>query len=466
MNPEGNERIELRPQEGPQERFAACEADIALYGGAAGGGKSFALLMEPLYHTGNPDFGAVIFRRTCPEITNEGGLWDESFKLYPKVGADPRMVDLSWRFPSGASVSFGHIQREADVLKWHSSQIALIEFDELTTFTEHQFFYMLSRNRSTCGVRPYIRAGCNPDAASWVARLVEWYIDPTTGMPIPERAGKLRWFVRDGETLRWADSKDELLKSYPDLLPKSFTFIPARLEDNRIQCERDPAYRANLMALPRVERERLLRGNWLISAAEGEWPAEYFGRHLWFADWPPHEERQMCVIAWDPSKGSDSKYGDYSAFTILNRYAAQNQHGYALHADAVGSQRWPVEEAVDVAIDLMEEWKPDAFVVEVNQFQSLVHSILKARAKELQFMLPTICTIDNRKKKELRISRLGDKLRERLLRLKADSPGARLLAEQMMVFPNGEHDDFPDSLEMALRTMISLWNKAHPGRRK
>lgn len=457
--------VEHRPQPGPQEALAQCSADVALYGGAAGGGKSWSLLLEPLYHVSNPDFGAVIFRRTHPEITNEGALWDQSMRLYPGAGGIPKRGDLSWQFPSGASISFGHMQHEQDVLKWHSSEIALIELDELTTFTEHQFVYMLTRNRSTCGVRPYMRAGCNPDAASWVARWVEWWIDPSTGYPIPERAGRVRWFVRDGETIRWGDSKAALEASYPGLIAKSFTFIPATLESNKKLEERDPGYRANLMAQSRVDRERLLRGNWLISAAEGEWPAEYFGRHLWFGDWPAHENRQMCVIAWDPSKGSDSKYGDYSAFTILNRYPAQNQHGYTLCADAVGSQRWPVEEAVDVAIDLMEQWKPDAFVVEVNQFQSLVHSILKARAKELEFMLPTVCTIDNRKKKELRISRLGDKLRERILRLKADSPGARLLAEQLMVFPNGEHDDFPDSLEMGLRTMISRWNKAHSRKR-
>jgi predicted phage terminase large subunit-like protein len=453
MEPSPPDRVELRPQPGPQERFAACSADIALYGGAAGGGKSYAILFEPLYHVANPHFGAVIFRRTCPEITNEGGLWDESFKLYPHVGGAPKSGDLSWRFPSGASVSFGHIQYESDVLKWHSSQIALIAFDELTTFTEHQFFYMLSRNRSTSGVRPYIRAGCNPDAASWVARLVEWWIDPSTGHAISERSGVVRWFVRDGETLRWADSRERLFADYPDLLPKSFTFVPAKLEDNLILAKEDPNYRANLMALPRVERERLLRGNWLISAAEGEWPATYFGRHLWFPDWPVEENRTCTVIAWDPSKGGDAKYGDYSAFTILVR----DVHGN-LWADALGSQRWPVEEAVDVGLELCRIWEPDGFVIEINTFQELIKGIFLKRAKELGVASP-LYTIDNRVKKERRIARLGPYLENRLLRLKGDSTGARLLGEQLMTFPNGEHDDFPDSLEMALRTMIRLCNE-------
>ncbi len=443
-------QAEIRPQPGPQEVFARCSADIALYGGAAGGGKSWSLLLEPLYHVGNPHFGSVIFRRTCPEITNEGGLWDESLKLYPQAGGTPKAGDLSWQFSSGSAVSFGHMQHNADVLKWHSSQIPLIEFDELTTFSEYQFVYMLSRNRSTCGVRPYIRAGCNPDAASWVARWVEWYVDQSTGYPIPERAGKVRWFCRDGETIRWADKRDDLIRDYPDLSPKSFTFVPATLESNKRLIEADPNYRANLMALSRVDRERLLRGNWLISAAEGEWPPEYFGRHLWFDEWPEEGDRVCTVIAWDPSKGSDARYGDYSALVVLVR-DGQGQ----LWADAVMG-RWAVEETIPVAIDLAEQWRPEGFAIEGNQFQSLIKPMMQNQYRELGVQPPPMYTIDNRKKKELRIKRLGDPLRERQIRLKGGSPGARLLAEQLMTFPNGDHDDGPDALEMALRTMNNL----------
>lgn len=452
-------RHELRPQPGPQEAFARSSADIVIYGGAAGGGKSFGLLLEPLYDVANPHFGAVIFRRTYSEITNEGGLWDESMKLYPHLQAVPKVGDLTWTFPSGATVSFGHMQHVSDVLKWHSSQIPLIEFDELTTFTEYQFIYMLSRNRSTCGVRPRIRAGCNPDAASWVSRWVEWYIDPATGYPLPDRVGKIRWFVRDGETLRWSDNPLSLRKDYPDAGdPLSFTFIPAKLDDNRILTAADPRYRAGLMALPRVERERLLKGNWLISAAEGEWPPDYFGRHLWFADWPAAEDRSMCVIAWDPSRGTDARYGDYSAFVVLLRDNKGN-----LYADGHGSQRWPVEEAVEEGLELARQWQPDGFVIETNQFQQLVKTQYVARAKELG-IAPPVYTIDNRVRKETRIRRLGPYLENRTLRLRGDSTGARLLGEQLMTFPNGEHDDFPDALEMALRTMIRLWNASHPAR--
>ena len=86
----------IRPQPGPQTAFLASPADIAIYGGSAGGGKTWALLMEPLRHVANPQFGAVFFRRTLVQVRNEGGLWDESEKLYPNLWAKPRSApDLS-----------------------------------------------------------------------------------------------------------------------------------------------------------------------------------------------------------------------------------------------------------------------------------------------------------------------------------------------------------------------------------
>ncbi|HEY1188574.1 MAG TPA: phage terminase large subunit [Gemmata sp.] len=447
------ERIEVRPQRGPQELFARCSADVAVYGGAAGGGKSWALLLEPLYHVANPAFGCTIFRRTYPMVTAQGGLWQESAKLYGALGAAPTANDLRWKFPSGAEVKFAHLQHEATVLGYQGAQIPLIGFDELTHFTEYQFNYMLSRNRSTCGVRPYMRATTNPDAASWVARWIEWWIDPSTGLPIPERGGRVRWFVRDGETLRWADSPEQLRKEYPQAGdPLSFTFVPASLDDNKVLLAADPRYRAALMALPRVERERLLRGNWLVSAAVGRWPAEYFGRHLWFNDWPLEEDRTICVIAWDPNQGTDSKYGDFSAFTVLIRDGQGR-----LYADAHGSQSWPVEEAIDQGLELCRIWAPDGFAIEGNAFQKLLKPMVLKRARELG-VPPPVKLIDNRVKKELRIQRLGPHLENKSIRLKGGSTGARQLAEQLMTFPNGDHDDFPDSLEMALRTMIALWN--------
>lgn len=267
----------IKPQEGPQEAFLASSADIAIYGGSAGGGKSWALLLEPLRHIGTKGFGAVFFRRNTTQIRNEGGLWDESEKLYPLIGADPKTHNLQWEFPAKTSITMAHLEYDKTVLNYQGSQIPLMCFDELTHFTAKQFWYMLSRNRSMCGVKPYVRATCNPDADSWVAEFIAWWIDQDTGIAIPERSGVVRWFVRIGDTIRWADSPKDL-EEYTmtgedgqeiPIPAKSVTFIAAKLTDNKALMAADPGYMANLMALSRVDRERLLGGNWKIRPSAG-----------------------------------------------------------------------------------------------------------------------------------------------------------------------------------------------------
>src|SRR5205814_6905026 len=182
----------------------------------------------------------------------------ESRTFYPRLGGTPHLGVHEWRWPRAGKIKFSHLQLETTVHDWQGAQIALICFDELTHFTAYQFFYMVSRNRSMCGVRPYIRATCNPDADSWVAELIAWWINQDTGYPIPERAGVLRWFIRIGDSIVWADRPEDLAEhkapnEHGELVPippKSLTFIPAKLSDNRALMAADPGYVANLMALP------------------------------------------------------------------------------------------------------------------------------------------------------------------------------------------------------------------------
>jgi len=262
------DKIEIRPQKGKQELFLSTKADIAFYGGAAGSGKSFSLLLEALRHINNPKFGAVIFRKEHTQIVNEGGLWDEAMQIYPYAGAEPQIGLGRFNFPSGATVTLKGLGIEKDLIKWQGSQIAYIGFDELTHFSFRQFTYMMSRNRSMSGVKPYIRGTTNPDSDSWVREFIDWWIGED-GYPIEERAGVIRYFVNDGGNIVWSDSKEELQKKFPAIKPKSFTFIPAKLTDNQKLLEKDPSYLANLQALNRVDRERLLYGNWDVRPEAG-----------------------------------------------------------------------------------------------------------------------------------------------------------------------------------------------------
>lgn len=264
--------------------------------------------MEAIRHIGNPDFGTVIFRRTSPQIRNEGGLWDESMKLYPLLGAEPRETTLEWNFPSGARIKFAHLQYEVDKLAWQGAQIPLLGFDELTHFTESQFFYLLSRNRSTCGIRPYVRATTNPDANSWVKGFLAPWLDKDHKQPA--KSGEVRWFIRDGGLITWVPAST--------LDAKSVTFVRASIFDNRILLAKDPGYLANLKALSVVDRARLLEGDWDIVIDGNMFKREWFE----VVKSPPPELEY--VRFWDlaASEVKPGKDPDYTAGVLMGRAPA------------------------------------------------------------------------------------------------------------------------------------------------
>lgn len=335
----------IKPQEGPQTLFMSTPASVCIYGGAAGGGKSYGLLLSALRYKNVPGFGCTIFRRNFNQIFAQGGLWDESMQIYRNVrGADPKFARGQWWFRDKegnivSKVTFAHIEREEDVHKWQGSQICEIGFDELTHFSEKTFFYMLSRNRSTCGVTPFVRATCNPDADSWVAKFIEWWIDPDTGYPIPERSGKLRWFIRRNETLYWANTKQELWDQFnlqteeERQEPRSVTFIMSRLSDNQELLKVNPGYLANLKALSVIERERLLYGNWKIKAAAGLFfKRTQIGEIL---DKVPNDVIRW-VRCWDLAATEKTESGDpaYTAGVLIGK----RKNGRYVVADVINRQ--------------------------------------------------------------------------------------------------------------------------------
>lgn len=266
----------IKPQPGYQEIALSSPADIVIGGAAAFVGKTFSLLLHPLRHIHISDFGGVIFRRTSVQIRNEGGLWDTSTGLYPMLGAVPRESSLDWEFKSGAKISFRHLEYEKNKFDWQGAQIPFLGFDELTHFSETMFFYLLSRNRSSCGVKPYVMATCNPDPESWVYKLIEWWINPDTGLPVLERRGVLRYFIKYGDNYIWGSSYDEVKeKAWHFLEPmilesglqpsdfiKSITFVSGSIYDNKEGLKADPSYPGNLLSQDEDTRRALLEGCW------------------------------------------------------------------------------------------------------------------------------------------------------------------------------------------------------------
>ena len=340
------EIIRLAPQEGPQTAFLGSNADICIFGGSAGGGKTHALLLSPLRYINTIDFNCVIFRKTSPQIRNTGGLWDASLNIYRDLKGKPIESRLLWKFSiderKNSEIKFAHMEYEKDRYNFDGTEVCMLCFDELQHFSEIQFFYMLSRNRSTCGIKPCVRATCNPDSESWLRNFIDWWIGDD-GLPLQNRSGVVRYFRRiDGEII-WADSKNELLKHNTEFVQqyeeirsdyqklkknlnnkkeikelkeeytlkiyklknvalegiKSCTFIASSVYDNKILLETNPNYLANLKALPLVERERLLNGNWNIKPETGK----FFNRD-WFDIVEPKEI---------PQKGREVRFWDFAA---------------------------------------------------------------------------------------------------------------------------------------------------------
>lgn len=356
--------IELRPQPGFQEGFCDSGADITIGGGAAGCGKSYAALLEAVRDTISvPTMGAVFFRRTIPEVENEGGLWDESTKIYPLLGGIPTAGKHLWRFPHGGRVRMTHLQHEDTVKNWQGSQVPLFIFDELTHFTATQFWYLLSRNRSNIKdsdgrrIRARILATCNPDADSWVADLIAWWIEqdpehPNYGFPIKERAGKLRYFTRVSEQLIWGDTKAEVMAQAPgveEIDVRSLTFVPGKLTDNKLG---DPRYRGQLMAMSRVERARLLDGNWKIRAVAGDYYKREEARILENA--PPASAFRMIVRRWDLAATEPSETNKDPDWTVGVKMGVRADDGrfVVLHVERKRIRSNEVRKLVKATADL------------------------------------------------------------------------------------------------------------------
>jgi predicted phage terminase large subunit-like protein len=274
--PEPMQPIKLpAPFPGKQTKFLECEADIVIYGGAAGGGKSYGLLLDAARYANVTGYVATIFRRTLAQVKQQGGIWEKSAPLYATTGAVSNSSLHRWMWTdSHATVGFAGLEMEDSKYNYQGAEFAYLGFDEGTHFSKGQVIYLISRARTTCGVKPRIRLTVNPDPDSWVCDFIAWWIDQDTGYAISERDGVIRWVITHNDQFAWFDTKKQAVKFLEERgikdaekLPKSATFILSMLEDNPVLDATD--YRANLMLQGSVDQERLLKGNWKIRPAAG-----------------------------------------------------------------------------------------------------------------------------------------------------------------------------------------------------
>lgn len=226
-----------RPNEGPQRRFLASTAFECLYGGAAGGGKTDALLYGLLRQTHHPQFRGLFLRRTYPELRE---VMDRALSVFSRLGAQWSATERRWRFPSSATIEFGYCETWADAQRYQGQEYTVIAFDELGQLAEERvWLFLMSRCRSTAAdLVLMMRASANPGGAghAWLKRRFVVVCPPDGGHYTDPATGLTR------------------------------AFVAARLVDNPA-LERDGRYRQTLEALPDMLRRQLLDGDW--DAGEG-----------------------------------------------------------------------------------------------------------------------------------------------------------------------------------------------------
>ena len=232
-----------RPQEKQREFMSRLE-DEALYGGAAGGGKSDCALAEALRQVHIPHYRGLILRKTYPQLSE---LIDRSHEIYLPSNPQAKFNDSKhvWCFPSGAKIYFGSLAHPNDKYNYQGKRYDFIDFDELTQFTYDEYSYLFSRNRPNGeNTRCYMRAQANPGGIghSWVK---ERFITPAPPM-----------------TTIWERVKIVFPDGQKEIRKKSRIFVPSTVFDNKILLSNDPGYLTRLASLPEKDRAALLYGDW------------------------------------------------------------------------------------------------------------------------------------------------------------------------------------------------------------
>jgi predicted phage terminase large subunit-like protein len=369
------------------------------YGGAAGGGKSIALLMAALQYTDTPGYAALILRRTFSELSLPGALMDVADQWLTPTDAHSTDRGRSWSFPSGSSLTFGYLETDKDVYRYHSAQFQCICFDELTEFTEWQYRYLFSRLRRLEGFQVPIRmrSASNPGGLGH-----EWV--------------RQRFVVEKA----------------PDRI-----FVPAKLPDNPHLDQ--TAYVKSLQALHPIDRERLLNGNWEVRESGGLF------RRDWMETVGDYPRNSIKVRCWDLAATME---GDYTAGVLL----AENQGIYYV-ADVVRVRATPLTIQNTIKRTAEFDGKSTYIYMEQEPGSSGVNTIDHYARNVLQgYVFRSKLSTGSKIERAMPVSSAAEHQNLKLVR------GRWLIdfLDELESFPNTIHDDQVDALSGAFEAIQQI----------
>ena len=287
------QNIVFQPNPGPQTDFLSSPEQEVLYGGAAGGGKSFAMVADPIRYVNNPAANMLLVRRSTEELRE---LISVSKRLYPQAIPEAKFLerDKTWVFPSGATLWMSYLDRDDDVTRYQGQAFNWIGFDELTQWNSpFAWNYMRSRLRTAKGsdLKLYQRATTNPGGAGhmWVKKT---FIDPA-----PHNKPFWATDFETGEVITWPKGHT---RAGEPLFKRRF--IPATLFDNPYLSE-DGMYEANLLSLPEHQRRQLLEGDWTTNEGAA-FPEFSLNKHV--------IEPFDIPYSWPKFRAADYGYGSYT----------------------------------------------------------------------------------------------------------------------------------------------------------
>jgi phage terminase large subunit-like protein len=334
--------------------FLSLDCKEGFYGGAAGGGKSSALLMWALEGVDTPGYTAILFRRTFPELSQSGGFIPRSHEWLRNTPAHWNGTDRTWTFPSGARLTFGSMQHEQDKYKYHGGEYTRAGFDELTHFSETQYEWIMTRLRRIKGFSwmPQIRSGANPGGVGhlWVKNR---FVSDEAMQAVRENTANIHW--KDGRA-----------------------FVPARLDDNPHLEQAE--YEETLQSLPPVLRARLLAGDWSVvedALISAEWLSYYemqgqiirgldrTGKRIEHGQIDERECKRFCTVdtAGTTEQKEAERKGKPSSWSVCATWDYWPKRKW-LFLRHVWRKRVAFMQLCDAIQRVNDEWKPQHVYVE------------------------------------------------------------------------------------------------------
>lgn len=449
------EKFTLAPASQPQEEFLASDSTITLYHGSAGGGKTFAIILNMVKFAAMRNSTIVCFRRTSTQIRAPGSVWQEATVIFQRMFPDAKIKhrDLEIYIPSTNSlVKFSHLQYVQDVNSFLGSQLSAVFFDEATTFEPFEDFILplLGRMRNAnVDYKPQMFWATNPKFEHGIHHWIrDFYLDDN-GIAIPERSNVERYFVLQDNKPLWYDSMEEAEAIHGKGKPRSFRAIRSHVTQNIPLMRSNPDYVSNLLALPDIKRRIFYDGSW--TAREEE--AGYFKRE--WCNIVPFASLERCqrVRAWDSAAvapSSASPDPDWTRGTLISK----DKNGIYTVEDIVSLRDRPhvVEQAIYATAE--EDGSGVTVVIECDPGQAGIAyaNHIKTKLAEMGYYCKVIRSQKAKLTRFLPVSALAEAGKIQFVRGEW-LEDAFIELEEFTGSKHGGHDDICDTLSSGIAAL-------------